>query len=825
MLKNATSSASEDEAMEYITHSSVASTPLSGLDTIIHSINKRYQVYQKRRTAITPFCTPPADVFLAAPPTPRSILGDSIIAPVSSGGGSGGSGNLSKPSTSQPMPDALAESIVVAHARPAPYWEERELYIVAEDLCCHLNGGVNYRLLCEQYQRALEVLLRLVKEDVALLASSAVEVLPGGTTKVLGKLQALLTESRKMLAEAGINVPPVLSAILDQLPAETDELPFSDTPPAFRSPPPASLMGVNNISSSTSNIIPGGAPAGGSRSPHGRPLSALVPARRQPSPNTTSASEDPCNGHDAPPPPRGPSGGGSRRALPPRPRSTVCTPVTTHIPVHLALSGNAGTTTMTTGAGGAGTRRNTPSSAIIVAPPADGGQVVSADAVDYPGGTQERRSSILRTSLTGMTTPTSALATAAAAPATLAGAYVTRPPSDGPPSSAATARPPLARGEAKKETSKDGAAMAATAEKDDEKEASRAGGSPTPGAPPLAIYDVVAEDGHHSPPSISLEPKEGSSSAADQTPRLRGRLRLLEELYGEHYALDGMTLLTDALGVVFTREYDQGAAQLCQNSFTAFQGDVNAKVLPALKSYDALQLRITELTPLRSAYLASCLLRRVRPNDTVLDRLKRIDQDRTPETLQLGGLHLGDLGTAAVVESVVPRLYRLRTLNLSDNNLHDGALEPLLRSIRFHCALETVDLSRNPITDDGLPFLLRMAQTVPRLSSVILQSSGMTPMAKKMVETEVATPGTYTVSTPLLRRGAPSLSRSTELFHGQSEGGAGIIRPFLAASEPRAPHPPTTHRPPSSLDGPNRWLPKSTARADSLPVKLGHGLR
>ncbi|KAL7699265.1 Leucine Rich repeat [Lotmaria passim] len=836
MLKSANSPVSEDEpTMDCTSHSSVTNNALAGLDTIIQSINKRYEVYQRRRTAITPFSSP-TDASLGVPPTPRPILGDNGMANVSYACGCGSSSNNNnnlKLLTSQPTRDPLGTSIVAANAHPAPYWEERELYIVAEDLCCYLNGGINYRQLCEQYRRALEVLLTLVKEDMVMCTSGEVEVLPGGTTNVLRKLQSLLKESRTMLESTGVEMPPKLSAMLDQLPTEPEEQPFSESPPAFRRPA-SSSPNVTHISCANHNSVSAGGGAlngaggNGPHSPRARPLSALAPGRRQPSANKDAQ----------PPPPRVaatavPSGGGTRGRPPPssRSRNSGSTPDT----VHLAFSDSVAAGGNVTGGVGGTMRRNTSSSAVIVDPPADGSSGVLSDTVNgnndgAAAGTHERHSSILRNG-TNAATATASLsscvstATAAAAPTPISrGGAASKAKHD---AAAAHATPPNNRNGSKQRVAgvkaeAEGSGAAADMSRVDDSAMESI--SPNPSTPPRPPYDDAPGSNSNNKRNkatsqatpVALEVKDGDATA-EPSSHLRGRLHLLEELYGEHYALDGMTLLTDALGVVFTREYDQGQNQQYQNGFAAFQRDVNAKVIPTLKSYDAFQLRTTELTPLHSAYMANCVLHRVRPSDAVLDQLKRIDQDRTPETLLLDGLHLGDLGTAAVVESIVPRLYRLRTLNLSDNNLHDNGLEPLLRAIRYHPALTTLDLSYNPISDDGLPTLLRLAQTVPQLSHIVLQSSGMTPNAKRIVETELAKPGTHTTM-PLLRR---HMSSSSPICGGAT----GLAMPASSASTPPVPHPPTAHRPPSSMDGRNRRSPKSAARAESMPTRISTAAR
>lgn len=362
--------------------------------------------------------------------------------------------------------------------------------------------------------------------------------------------------------------------------------------------------------------------------------------------------------------------------------------------------------------------------------------------------------------------------------------------------------------------------------------------SPIPSAPPSRSNDsaMQVESGTDHGSTVTypnvlgavagMEPEAAGAGAEDVHDAAaaspgRARLRRLEELYGELYAMDGMALLTDALGVVFTREYDQGPLQQYKHGFTAFQRDVNGKVTPALQSYEALQLRITDLAPLRSSYLASCLVYRVRPNNTVLDHLKRIDHDRSAEAMLLGGLHLGDRGVAAVVEGVVPRLYRLRRLDLSENDITDAALDALLRATRYHPALEHLSLSRNPITDAALPHLLRIVQTLPRLSVLSLQSCAMKPTTRTMVETELAEPGTYAVPLPAPRRGS-----LTSLRQGSVAATAGMPAKY-SASAPRAGGTASTRSmlPLLSADRQHLLPQSAVVRAESVPTHFAAASR
>ncbi|CAD2219597.1 Leucine Rich repeat, putative [Angomonas deanei] len=121
-----------------------------------------------------------------------------------------GDGNLMTSSILEKSDAARPADPIAAHGERGPlYWEERELYVAAEDLCTHINGGVNYRLLCNRYQQLTDVVLTLLKEDMALIKT--VEIYPQGTCdSALQRLQKLLQESVTMLEKSGIEVPEKL---------------------------------------------------------------------------------------------------------------------------------------------------------------------------------------------------------------------------------------------------------------------------------------------------------------------------------------------------------------------------------------------------------------------------------------------------------------------------------------------------------------------------------------------------------------------------------------------------------------------------------------
>ncbi|CAG9571035.1 conserved hypothetical protein [Leishmania major strain Friedlin] len=774
----------EDEPFDFGGRSGgVVHTGVASLDTIMQSLNKRYEVYQRRRTAMTPFGSP-GDPSILVPPASHSILDDSTIvsgASVNGGGGVSGGGGAA---ASQPH-ESPKESIVFPRAQPAPYWEERELYIVAEGLCCCLNGGINYRLLCEQYQRALEVLLTLVREDLRLCVSSEMELVPGGMAKsFLAKFKALLQESRRMLGEAGVNISPRLETVIEQLPNGSSIISGSggashaslnaghNTAAAASSnrgatTPAATSMAFCAGRTPNSSMMSNGRPTGTSGG--GESVFATPPTAANHSGNLPSLYAQLY--HSVPPYRRPPSVGmrsvnaregevdggiaaAARRRPPMAPpsRPHLASPDNGYLQLGHPCGGSgdglsrpqqqqqpAASSSSFGHFPSAGACSSTPNLANIVDNPVEGrgsagGESVSGVDVrsSHEDGGSIKRGGVgcLNSWFSGaaLTPRTSGKAS----PITPAGRPLQR-----------HAPPQLAPATVKQRTVTEST-------------------SPVPATPPsdgdvpgvhgyshTAVGDRIVGSSSAVKMQAELLAAEAIGEDANGTfaapAPVHGRLRQLEALYGEFYAMDGMALLIDALGVVFTREYDQGTARQPKHAFTAFQQDVNGKVMPVLQSRESLQLCITDLQPLRSSYLASCLAHHVRPNNTVLDDLKNIDNDRSVETMHLEGLHLGDRGVVAFAESVLPRLYRLRWLDLSNNDVNDSALEPLLRSIRYHPSLEHLNLSRNPLTDNALPFLLRIARTLPRLSVLLLQSCAMKPATRQMVEAEVAVSGTCTV--------------------------------------------------------------------------------
>ncbi|RNF13626.1 uncharacterized protein Tco025E_06115 [Trypanosoma conorhini] len=96
-------------------------------------------------------------------------------------------------------------SLVTASNRPRgpTYWQERELYVAASELCHYLNGGVNYRTMCMQYQSILEPLLKMLREDIQLARHT--DFLPGGTLdRAHAIFSQLLNESKELLVENGV---------------------------------------------------------------------------------------------------------------------------------------------------------------------------------------------------------------------------------------------------------------------------------------------------------------------------------------------------------------------------------------------------------------------------------------------------------------------------------------------------------------------------------------------------------------------------------------------------------------------------------------------
>ncbi|KAG5509574.1 hypothetical protein JKF63_06279 [Porcisia hertigi] len=730
---------------------------ISSLDTIIHALNKRYEVYQRRHASVTPLSSP-ADPSTFAPPVLHSILGDSTtVSGTSASPGGSGTGGAGAAATQQPLkpPESPIEPIVAPRARPTPYWEERELYIAAEDLCRCLNGGINYRLLCERYRRALEVLLALVSEDVQLCKSSDMELVPGGMTRLfLGKLKELLKESKRLLEGASVNVPARLATIIERLPGGDS---------------------LDALGSSASGLTTSAAT--GSAANHDESVSneytrshRQIPLHMRPPPvppvegrNAAAAERETL----LPAPQNDPHPGYPENGYPQHRSAGSGNGIRSSQHPVMFLSSERCSTSVISG--------NKSSLANVVENPHQG-----------PGGALHSGSGLNAAVPSGQAAASTATGKVCDAASTQ-GSFQRQ----GPPRSETAPAKHCASNQSTSPTP--ATPMSAT-------NASNTHGH----AYKVESGSVIGGGSSSSDVQMSTDAREEDALGEDKeditlTARTsgRGRLRRLEELYEEFYARDGVEFLTDALSVVFTREYDQDTAQTCQNALIALQRDVKDKVMPALESYKSLQLRITDGAPLRSVYLTSCLAHRVRPNNTVLDHIKRIDDYRSVETMLFGGLHLGDRGVAALVESVVPRTYRLRQLDLSDNDVTDGALEPLLRSLKHHPSLVHLNLSRNPLTESATPLLLRIARSVPRLSELLLHNCAMKSATQQIVEAEVKIP--RTCATPTVSRRCSLRTR----FCTSST----TLSPSRSVASPAPPL------------GPGRQSsPRPTVRAESLPI-------
>ncbi|KAF5222634.1 hypothetical protein ECC02_004211 [Trypanosoma cruzi] len=110
------------------------------------------------------------------------------------------------------------------------YWNERELHVAASELCQCLNGGVNYRAMCIQYQTIFELLLTMLREDIRLVRG--MEFLPSGTLERSYKvLSDLVNESRQLLTQYGL-IPGssirVMEEVENKSSSEVGEMPNPD---------------------------------------------------------------------------------------------------------------------------------------------------------------------------------------------------------------------------------------------------------------------------------------------------------------------------------------------------------------------------------------------------------------------------------------------------------------------------------------------------------------------------------------------------------------------------------------------------------------------
>ncbi|CCW61855.1 unnamed protein product [Phytomonas sp. EM1] len=212
----------------------------------------------------------------------------------------------------------------------------------------------------------------------------------------------------------------------------------------------------------------------------------------------------------------------------------------------------------------------------------------------------------------------------------------------------------------------------------------------------------------------------------------------LQMLYGESYRNNGMQLLLDTLSLIFGHEYDKSQTRdrlALKNDFCRFKADLLACFTRTMKSYDSFASITARPSSLRSMYLTCCLSQHVKPQPRVLEALNECG-DRELTKLLLPRVPLMDRGMGAVA-GLLPRMTRLRHLDLSCNQLSNGSVQLLSHALRYHPTLEVVNLSQNFFTDACLEDLLVIVQSIPHLRTLELSACQLSREGKQMVESEL----------------------------------------------------------------------------------------
>lgn len=623
------------------------------LETIVATLNERLARYQKR--------------LAVSSAAPNSSLTFAVSSPVNlvaaTTAGSGDDQRHTQALMGASVFSAPDDEVVHLMDKGSPiaiqahgplYWEERSLFVSAEELCCHLNGGVNYRIICQQYQVVLDALLTMLQADVALCRN--VEVLPAGTTaSIMDRVCNLVKESKQLLQECGVMPPPALPSHIT--PAHTAD-PFAET--NIRTKPPASLRSEDLEVQPVDSVM-------SPRINHPLPSPIFVLADEDGNGSTSVHRLATSSAHTVYP--------AEHNIQPHRPY-----PATVR-----GASESAAHSSPTCG----GILHRSLTSSIVKSSDKIG--LINCVGLRGDGPTAE-----------DFPLP----------PSSQHPACKERVLGQAPEPNLDVQIPPLS--------------------------APRSG--PTMLYHPVNGVDVAKNPATLPPYMFESRPHTrlpvaSVAGSTNQVVTRDERWQRLQALYSEDYHRRGDEMIKDVLSLVFQHEYDQGAHCSPDASFRSFKNDMVGRVLPVLDTYTSLQLATSDSTPLRGVYLMRCLFQRAKPLPAVLERLKDLEV-RNVETLSLSNFKMGESGMWAIL-GLAHRLYRLRYLDLSKNQLHDDCIPCALVVLQHHPALETVNLSKNNITDASLGILVEMVQTTPHLRAIMLQGCPFSDASLAVLDEEI----------------------------------------------------------------------------------------
>lgn len=191
----------------------------------------------------------------------------------------------------------------------------------------------------------------------------------------------------------------------------------------------------------------------------------------------------------------------------------------------------------------------------------------------------------------------------------------------------------------------------------------------------------------------------------------------------------------NVLSIVFKKEFDSTAGEeAASRSMQMFFDAYKAEMVDCAPDYEHLASRLSQLeTPLRAAYVLNCMMAKTKPNSGVMQLLNDLPFERDVETFSLGNNLVGDSRLLPLIP-LFARMYRLQSLDLSNNGLKNRSVRALCEVLMHHKTICRLDLSGNPLTRESGKGLLQLVTALPHLRTVRLENTQIETALKERVE-------------------------------------------------------------------------------------------
>ncbi|KEG13622.1 hypothetical protein DQ04_00891050 [Trypanosoma grayi] len=214
------------------------------------------------------------------------------------------------------------------------------------------------------------------------------------------------------------------------------------------------------------------------------------------------------------------------------------------------------------------------------------------------------------------------------------------------------------------------------------------------------------------------------------TSNSKSRQQSLEDVYNEMYLYEGMDMLAATMRLVFLKEFDRGEKASGEEAFPLFRQEVERQLLSTLESYEAFQAHTREQSALRCEYVVNCLQNHTRPNERLMDFLGDVSSDSDATQLSLMATQLDNSGIKPFAP-LLPRLRRLRFLDISYNKVDDDGVRELCAALANHPSLEVLDISGNVLSDTSGNALRHLAASARQLKAIGQQGIAFSPLVRE----------------------------------------------------------------------------------------------